>query len=244
MCMSTVPLTPFDGTHQVRVALAIGHAVRDPHGARLGVEFRLEDERVGAVPAPCRENAVRRTGGRELPEAVVLVTEQPREARRGVEVGQAQPVDGPVEAHQGGRMKIADDGVVLDALRHGLILAALRRGADALWVRRACGDRSARDTGTGADGRVVLFGCLDPGQDAGRRQGVADVGIDGRAGEDDADDLPTRPHQRSARVAGQHGGGKGIDAAGDRPAVVDVLADRRDLLGHRAGLTVRGPSSG
>ena len=49
-------------------------------------------------------------------EAPFLVVEDRREDARRVEVRQAAPVDGPVDAHQGDRVQVADDAVGLDRL--------------------------------------------------------------------------------------------------------------------------------
>src|ERR1700722_15469834 len=95
---------------------------------------------------------------------------------------EAQPVDGAVEAHQGRRMEISDDGVILDALAHGVILAC----------------RSARDAWAGADGSTMMLRFLHPSEDTGRREGVADVLVDGGTGEDDTDDLASGAEQRTA----------------------------------------------
>src|SRR5580698_4627749 len=67
----------------------------------------------------------------DLPVTVVLGAEQTGEARGRVEVRQAQPVDGAVDAHQGSRVEISDDGVILDALAHEVILAGSSRYAGA-----------------------------------------------------------------------------------------------------------------
>src|ERR1700735_5382079 len=94
---------------------------------------------------------------------------------------------------------------------------------------------SARDAWSGADRRMVPLRLLDPRQDSGRREGIANVLVDGGTREDDADDLPSRSEQRTPRIARQHAGIEGVDAPRDRPAVVDVLADGSDLFGHAGG---------
>src|SRR5580704_11819371 len=94
---------------------------------------------------------------------------------------------------------------------------------------------SARDAWSGSDRRMVPLRFLHPRQDSGRREGVADVLVDGGTREDDADDLPSRSEQRTPRIARLHVGIEGVDAPRDRPAVVDVLADGGDLFGHAGG---------
>src|ERR1700677_2292212 len=94
---------------------------------------------------------------------------------------------------------------------------------------------SARDARSGADRRMVPLRLLDPRQDSRRREGVADVLVDGGTREDDTDDLASRAEQWTPRIARLHVGIEGVDAPRDRSAVVDVLADRSDLLGHAGG---------
>ena len=143
-----------DGAHQMRMTLPHRHAVGDAHRPGRGVVLGLDHERVRAVPAPGGEDCRGTSGGGDLPEPVILVAQQPGEARGRVEVRQAQPVDGAVDAHQGGRVEVSDDGVILDALAHGLILAG-----------------SARDAGPGADGGVALLRLLDTGRGPRARSG-------------------------------------------------------------------------
>src|SRR6185437_15695650 len=111
------------------------------------------------------------------------------------------------------RVEVSDDGVVLDALAHGVILAA-----------------SARDARTSANRGTVPLRLLDPGQDPGRGEGVADIGVHGGAREDDADDLSTGSEERASGVSREDARIEGIDAALHRAVVVDVLADGRDLF--------------
>ena len=53
---------------------------------------------------------------------MVLVAEQRTEHGGRVVAGQAEPVDAAVAADKGGRMTIADQGVILDIERHDPIL--------------------------------------------------------------------------------------------------------------------------
>ena len=104
---------PFDQADHVGMGVTHGHAVGDAHRPGGGVELGLEHQGVLAVATPCGHHGRLAPGGIQLPEAVRLVAEQPGEARRGVEMGQAEPVDGPVLPHDGSRVQIADHGVVL-----------------------------------------------------------------------------------------------------------------------------------
>jgi hypothetical protein len=49
-----------------------------------------------------------------------MLPEERREARAGVEARDAEPVDRPVLADEGGGLKVSDEGVVFDGERHGL----------------------------------------------------------------------------------------------------------------------------
>jgi hypothetical protein len=52
--------------------------------------------------------------GRDAEVAAVLGVQERPEHARGVEAGQAQPVDGPVRADERGRLEVADQAVVAD----------------------------------------------------------------------------------------------------------------------------------
>ena len=58
------------------------------------------------------------------------VAEQRREAGRGVEARQAEPVDRAVAADQRSRLRVADDGVVFDGQAHGDVGGAPGGAAD------------------------------------------------------------------------------------------------------------------
>ncbi len=66
------------------------HEVDHAHRAVVELERRLEDERVGPVPAADPRAVVRR---REQPASVLRSAEQRGEARARVEPGEAEPVD-------------------------------------------------------------------------------------------------------------------------------------------------------
>uniref|UniRef100_A0A942T1T1 Uncharacterized protein n=1 Tax=Neobacillus citreus TaxID=2833578 RepID=A0A942T1T1_9BACI len=82
---------------------------RGPHGR--------QHQRVPVVVADGRRV---RVGGTQGPVAVGLVAEQRREDRRAVEPRQAGPVDRAVPSDQDRRVGVADERVVLDAVRRGL----------------------------------------------------------------------------------------------------------------------------
>ena len=111
--------------YDVGAALAGGHQVGHPDLAGLRAVRRLEDGGVADVAAL---GGVL-TDGPEEPVAVVVVAQQPGEAGRGVELRQAQPVQGAVDADQCHGVAVADGGVVLDRQRHAgrLVPGALSR---------------------------------------------------------------------------------------------------------------------
>jgi hypothetical protein len=87
------------------------HEVDRPHGALVGLEDRLEDQRV--VPIPPARPANGRVRGEE-PAAVVAPAQQGCEASARVEPGKAAPVDRPFAADERRRLQVSDECVVLD----------------------------------------------------------------------------------------------------------------------------------
>src|SRR5262249_30194806 len=81
------------------------------HGSGGRLELRLEDERPGPVATRGRFGCADR---RESPLTVRLVAEDGREARRGIEAGQTQPLHGAVPTDERRRLKVTDEAVVLD----------------------------------------------------------------------------------------------------------------------------------
>jgi hypothetical protein len=92
------------------------HEVGDSDRAIGGGPPRFEDEGAGAVPALAAAVPVDR---RETPLTVVGVPQKRGANGWGVEARQTQPVDRSVAADQGGSAQVADQGVVLNVLRHG-----------------------------------------------------------------------------------------------------------------------------
>ena len=121
--MSTVPLTP--STERTRCGWPSRTGMQSvTRTVPVAVSNSVSSTRVsGRYQRRVARMRRRAAGGRDPPEAVLLVTQEPGEARGRVEMRQAQPVDGAVDAHQGCRVEVSDDGVILDALAHGLILA-------------------------------------------------------------------------------------------------------------------------
>ena len=112
--MSTVPLTP--STERTRCGWSSRTGMQSvTRTVPSAVSNSVSSTSVsGRYQRRVARMAVGAAGRRDLPEAVVLVAEQLGEARRRVEVRQAQPVDRAVHPDQGGGVQVADDGVVLD----------------------------------------------------------------------------------------------------------------------------------
>ena len=108
------PLHTLDQAYQLDAVAGIGgrHEVDDPHGAAIGGEIRLENQRRIAIAPAGRADLL---GRRDLPAAVLLGAEQPGKAGRPVESREAKPIDRSVTSDKRGGMRVADQGVVLDA---------------------------------------------------------------------------------------------------------------------------------
>jgi hypothetical protein len=104
--------SPLDHADEIRHPRARRHAVHDGDDAGLGLELRLEDERVGTIAPPAAPAQIGRR--RQEPAAVVGRPQQRGEARRRVEPRNTEPVDGAVAADERGGLAIADQGVILD----------------------------------------------------------------------------------------------------------------------------------
>ncbi len=111
---------PLHDAHQLRGAVARGHEIGHADGTARRLPLRLQDQGVSAIAAPYGGGGLLLVGvgGAQSPEAVLLGAEQSGEDRRGVEAGQAQPVDCAVPADQGGGLHVSDECVVLDAPGH------------------------------------------------------------------------------------------------------------------------------
>ena len=109
-----------EAAYDVRAVVADGHHVEQHHFAVGDGEGGLEAR--GPVEVlPRRGDHL--VGRGEQPAAVLLGAEQRGEAGGGVEARQAQPVDRPVLADQGGRAPVADQCVVLDGECHAASVA-------------------------------------------------------------------------------------------------------------------------
>src|SRR5439155_20438093 len=96
---------------------------------------------------------------RGQPAAVLGLAQQGGEAGAGVEARQAQPIDRPVAAHQGGGVTIAEQGIILDARGHDS--SSGTGNATTLLIillpaARSCLERKhpRRRTGAGGEGGV------------------------------------------------------------------------------------------
>ena len=109
------PLEPSDEADEPGVPLAYRHAVDDADRAVGGLEVGLEHERAGSVPTRGRRHLARRC---DRPRSVLIGAQQAGEAGRGVEPGEAEPIDRSVPADDGRRLRVTDHGVVLERQRH------------------------------------------------------------------------------------------------------------------------------
>jgi hypothetical protein len=97
--------------------------MQETNGTGSGLEPGLEQQRPFPVGPVARSAAVRRS---DSPEAVILIAEQPGEARIRIESRQAEPVDRAVHAHQPGGPRVSDQCVILYATGHGSFIPVLR----------------------------------------------------------------------------------------------------------------------
>jgi len=91
--------------------LVHGQEVDHPHRAPFGLVHGLQHERVVPVATRRRAHVDR---GCEEPPAVVRRSEERGEARTRVEPREATPVDRSAAAHDGRRLQVPDQRVVLD----------------------------------------------------------------------------------------------------------------------------------
>ena len=76
----------------------------------------LEDQGIASIAARIARVGLGRGND---PVTVVCVAEQRRKDGTGIKAGPTQPIDGAVAANQRSCLAIADEGIVLDGLRHG-----------------------------------------------------------------------------------------------------------------------------
>src|SRR5215208_2956352 len=99
----------------MRMLLPWRHTVDDAGGSVVGLELRLKHETSWPVPP---RDARDPAGRRDQPPPVTLVAQQRGEAGPRIEAREAEPVDRAVAADQRGRVRVADERVLLDPLRH------------------------------------------------------------------------------------------------------------------------------
>jgi len=106
------PHAAHDAHHLVRaVARGLWHEVGHRGRAVRRLPGGLQHHRAGQIAS--RDTRLRMVGA-QAPVAVALVAQQAGEHGRGVEAGQAQPVDAAVAVHERGAVGGADESVVLD----------------------------------------------------------------------------------------------------------------------------------
>ena len=101
-----------------RRPVALRHTVHDGDGTGVRLEAGLQHERVVPVATVHRACPV---AWRERPAPVLGPAQQGGEAGRGVEAGDAEPVDGSPARDQGGGLAVPDERVVFDGVGHGCV---------------------------------------------------------------------------------------------------------------------------
>ena len=101
-----------DDAHDVGAAVAERHEVDQAHGAVGDVHLGFEHERVAAVAARDAQHAAARSDAKA---SVLRLADERSERGRRIEARHAAPVDRALAAHQRGRVRVADQRVVLDA---------------------------------------------------------------------------------------------------------------------------------
>src|SRR5262249_24342951 len=101
----------FNDADQVRVFAARWHEIDQPHGAALGFNFRVQNERLSTITAARRRNLFFR---KKAPMAIRGVSEKRRKASRRIEPWKAKPIDAPVATHQRAGLRVAQERIVLD----------------------------------------------------------------------------------------------------------------------------------
>src|SRR5215217_3934589 len=102
---------PLHDPHHARRPLSSArHEINQPDRALGGFEVGLKHQRSGPGAPRVGPNL---TGRRDEPAPVPIIPEQRREARGGIEAGEAEPVDRAVSPYKSGGLQIADQAIVL-----------------------------------------------------------------------------------------------------------------------------------
>src|SRR5660398_183276 len=109
------PPDTLNNPHEIRSHVAGRQEVNEPDYPFSALNLRLQDQCTFAI-APIHLPHLRLRS--DAPGTVVLISEQGGEEGGGVEAGEAQPIDGTVLAHQGGRLRISDQTIVLYGQSH------------------------------------------------------------------------------------------------------------------------------
>ena len=112
---SHLPANAFDDAHHIGVALADGHEIDEAHRAARRSRRWFRESACGRDSGACISSP--RPPGRSA-SSRSFRAQQRGEAGVGREIGPAQPVDGAFAVDQGGRLAIADQGIVFDLRGH------------------------------------------------------------------------------------------------------------------------------
>ena len=105
----------FDDAHDIPALIRERHAVDDPHGALIRLEFGFQNQGAVAIFAP---DAAHLCGRRDQPAPVRGLSQQCRETRARIKSGKAKPIDGAVAADQCRGMAVADQCIVFNRKWH------------------------------------------------------------------------------------------------------------------------------
>src|SRR3954471_23079590 len=106
-----------DNAHAVGIGAADWHEIKERDGSLVGLESRLEDQRVWTVAA---RGVFYFSTRRDLEAPVLGGAEQGRKAGIRIEARPAQPVDRAVRADECGAFAVPNECVVLDPRRNEL----------------------------------------------------------------------------------------------------------------------------
>src|SRR3954469_17137900 len=125
------PADPSYNPHHILLITTAIHAIDHDHDAVLGPERGFQPHRSRQVPSPYGEPLV---FGPDQPTSVFRGADQRRKTGCAIKSWKTQPVNRTVPSYQRDRGIVANNGVVLDELRHALILRKLKHYFDVVRV--------------------------------------------------------------------------------------------------------------
>src|SRR5436190_18943665 len=130
------PLAALNKPHEMAASFAPQrHEIDNSCCAAVCLDLGRQNQRprqvASANPGICR-------GGAEAPMPIVVIAQERGEHRAGIKARPAQPIDRTVPADQRGRLAIANERVILNALPHcaGLLKVQLQNGRSSRSFRK------------------------------------------------------------------------------------------------------------